>query len=132
MKMLHSKLRIRRVFTSTVAVSVLLGTYLVTYKAVAQDLQTDDPVLRAMRAELDREQAQLVLPGMQRPYFIQYRLDDVSTYDVVANFGPANQYLPTDATTKLQIRGSTWGSTVGLMEVLTRLIRPVSGSALFA
>jgi len=87
MKMLHSKLRIRRVFTSTVAVSVLLGTYLVTYKAVAQDLQTDDPVLRAMRAELDREQAQLVLPGMQRPYFIQYRLDDVSTYDVVANFG---------------------------------------------
>jgi hypothetical protein len=44
-------------------------------------------VLRAMRAELDREQAQLVLPGMQRPYYIQYRLDDVSSYEVVANFG---------------------------------------------
>lgn len=53
-------------------------------------------------------------------------------FDAQENFGPANQYLPTDATTKLQIRGSTWGSTVGLMEVLTRLIRPVSGSALFA
>jgi hypothetical protein len=53
-------------------------------------------------------------------------------FDETVNFGPANQYLPTDATTKLQIRGSTWGSTAGLMEVLTRLIRPVSGAALFA
>lgn len=53
-------------------------------------------------------------------------------FDAQENFGPANQYLPTDATTKLQIRGSTWTSTVGFMEVLTRLIRPVSGAALFA
>jgi predicted Zn-dependent protease len=50
-------------------------------------LPKDDSVLRAMQAELDREQSQLVLPGMQRPYFIEYRLDDYSTYDVVANFG---------------------------------------------
>jgi len=40
-----------------------------------------------MQSELDREQAQLVLPGMQRPYFIEYRLDDFSSYDAVANFG---------------------------------------------
>lgn len=53
-------------------------------------------------------------------------------FDNQENFGPANQYLPTDATTKLQIRGSTWGSTVGFVEVITRLIRPVSGAALFA
>ena len=53
-------------------------------------------------------------------------------FDGQENFGPANQYLPTDATTKLQIRGSTWGSTVGFVEVITRLIRPVSGAALFA
>jgi hypothetical protein len=44
-------------------------------------------VLRAMQTELDREQAQLVLPGMQRPYFIEYRLDDFATYQAVANFG---------------------------------------------
>jgi hypothetical protein len=53
-------------------------------------------------------------------------------YDRVDNFGPASQYLPTDATTKLQIRGSTWGSGANYLEVLTRLIRPVSGAALFA
>ncbi len=53
-------------------------------------------------------------------------------FDTSTNFGPANQYLPTDATTKLQIRGSTWGSGASFLEVLTRLLRPVSGAALFA
>jgi len=28
-----------------------------------------------------------VLPGMQRPFFIQYRLDDYSNYELVADFG---------------------------------------------
>ena len=46
-----------------------------------------DPILRAMQAEMDREKAQLVLPGMQKPYFIEYRLDDVATFQAVANFG---------------------------------------------
>ncbi len=53
-------------------------------------------------------------------------------FDASVNFGPANQYLPTDATTKLQIRGSTWGASASYLEVLTRLLRPVSGAALFA
>lgn len=46
-----------------------------------------DPVLTAMQQELAREQAQLVLPGMQKPYFIEYRVDDVNSYEAVANFG---------------------------------------------
>ena len=53
-------------------------------------------------------------------------------FDRVDNFAPANQYLATDATTKLQIRGSTWGSGANFLEVLTRMLRPVSGEALFA
>ena len=40
-----------------------------------------------MQAELDREKSQLVLPGMLRPYFIEYRLDDLNTYETVANYG---------------------------------------------
>ena len=40
-----------------------------------------------MQSELNREQAQLLLPGMQRPYFIEYRLDDFSTFEAVANYG---------------------------------------------
>ncbi len=46
-----------------------------------------DPLLNAMKEELTREQQLLVLPGMQRPYFIQYRLDDVHTYEAIANYG---------------------------------------------
>jgi TldD protein len=44
-------------------------------------------MLLAMQAELDREKAQLLLPGMERPYFIEYRLDDLNTYEAIANYG---------------------------------------------
>jgi hypothetical protein len=52
-------------------------------------------------------------------------------FDQIKNYEPAGQYLPTDSTTKLQIRGSTFGSGASYLEVLTRMIRPVSGAALF-
>jgi TldD protein len=51
------------------------------------DTAVNDPMLQAMKAELDREQGGLVLPGMQRPYFIEYRLDDIRTYEAIANYG---------------------------------------------
>ena len=44
-------------------------------------------MLKAMQAELDREKSPLVLPGMQRPYFIEYRLEDVATYEAIADYG---------------------------------------------
>jgi predicted Zn-dependent protease len=47
----------------------------------------NDPLLDAMQQELKREQALLVLPGMQRPYFMAYRLEDIASYDAVANYG---------------------------------------------
>lgn len=53
-------------------------------------------------------------------------------FDKQDNYAPASQYLPTDATTKLQIRGSVWGSSASYLEVQTRNIRPVSGPALFS
>ncbi len=58
-----------------------------TPSAGAQATAVDDPLLAAMQAELEREKAQLVLPGMQRPYFIEYRLEELHSYDVVANYG---------------------------------------------
>ena len=48
---------------------------------------SSDPLLIAMKQELTREQQLLVLPGMERPYFIQYRLEDVISYEAVANYG---------------------------------------------
>jgi predicted Zn-dependent protease len=44
-------------------------------------------MLEAMKSELAREQKLLILPGLQRPYFIEYRMDELMSYDAVANYG---------------------------------------------
>jgi TldD protein len=53
----------------------------------AVETAVSDSLLEAMKAELTREQAKLVLPGLQRPYFIEYRLEDISSYNAVASYG---------------------------------------------
>ncbi|MBS1823551.1 MAG: peptidase U62 [Acidobacteria bacterium] len=70
-------------FSGILTIALLLSAPAV--KAFAAE--TDDPVLKAMQAELSREKSQLVLPGMQAPYFIEYRLDDFSSYEAIANYG---------------------------------------------
>ena len=50
-------------------------------------VEAPDPLLIAMQQELAREKSLLVLPGMQRPYFMEYRLEDLHTYEAVANYG---------------------------------------------
>ena len=86
--MFLSKSQLKHSRTRIIATCILFSSTLVTYAAAtAPESPKDDPILRAMQSELDREQAQLLLPGMQRPYFIEYRLDDFNTYDAVANYG---------------------------------------------
>ncbi len=56
----------------------------------AQQTRADaekDPVLKAMLGELDRSMSQLELPGFARPFFIQYRIEDVHDYSTKADFG---------------------------------------------
>ncbi|QHN05576.1 peptidase U62 [Granulicella sp. WH15] len=55
--------------------------------AAAESAAAQDKMLQAMLAELERENSGLVLEGMQRPYFIEYRLDDIASYEAVANYG---------------------------------------------
>ena len=55
--------------------------------ALAEVPQPPDPILTAMQQELAREKSDLVIPGMLRPYFIQYRLEDIHTYDAIASYG---------------------------------------------
>ena len=57
------------------------------HEAATKQAAASDVILAAMQQELDREKAQLVLPGMQRPYFIEYRLEDIDSYSAVANYG---------------------------------------------
>jgi TldD protein len=45
------------------------------------------PVLKAMLAELDRSKNDLQLKGFEKPFFIQYRIEDLATFDTRAEFG---------------------------------------------
>ena len=74
--------------------SLFLAAFLVASPSIAQHAAPaakaaadSDPMLNAMKEELTREQQLLVLKDMQRPYFIQYRLEDVHTYEAIANYG---------------------------------------------
>jgi TldD protein len=46
-----------------------------------------DPILAAMLAELDRSTNQLQLPGFEKPFFIEYRVEDVDDFETRAAFG---------------------------------------------
>ncbi len=46
-----------------------------------------DLLLKAMLTELDRSMSQLQLPGFAKPFFIQYRIEDVDDYQTKAEFG---------------------------------------------
>ncbi len=78
------KFQMKSALSSILCASALLSTLSVTNIAMAQ---SDDPMLKAMQAELEREKTQLVLQDMQRPFFIEYRMDDFNTYEAVANYG---------------------------------------------
>jgi TldD protein len=46
-----------------------------------------DPLLQAMREELDRSKSKLKMDNVAAPYFIEYRLSDIDEYDAEAAFG---------------------------------------------
>jgi predicted Zn-dependent protease len=46
-----------------------------------------DPVFKAMLVELDRSKNDLQLKGFEKPFFIQYRVEDLTTFDARAEYG---------------------------------------------
>jgi TldD protein len=48
---------------------------------------SSDPILQAMREELDRTKSNLKMDNVPAPYYIEYRLSDVEEYDAQAAFG---------------------------------------------
>jgi predicted Zn-dependent protease len=66
--------------------------------AAAQQTRADaenDPVLKAMLVELDRSMNRLQLKGFEKPFFIQYRIEDVDNYETKAEFGASEGSLRT-------------------------------------
>ena len=72
------------------AIAVALIALLVTSIAQAKDAPASadqDPILQAMRAELERSKSALKLEGMAAPYYIDYRVTDMDTHAAEAAFG---------------------------------------------
>jgi TldD protein len=59
----------------------------VSTAAAGAQAAASDPLLRAMREELDRSRAQLKMESVPAPYYIEYRLADVDQYEADAVFG---------------------------------------------
>ncbi|HMD76516.1 MAG TPA: metallopeptidase TldD-related protein [Terracidiphilus sp.] len=56
----------------------------------AQQTRADaekDPLLKAMLEELDRSKSELQLKGFEKPFFIQYRIEDADNFETKAEFG---------------------------------------------
>jgi TldD protein len=60
-----------------------------------QSLANADPVLQAMRAELDRSKSKLKLEDVAAPYYIEYRVIDFDDYSADAAFGAMRTDLRT-------------------------------------
>jgi len=66
---------------------VLISAVALTQQKSADATQTDDPVLQAMRQELDRSMSNLKLDNVAPPYYIEYRVFDVDDYAAEAAYG---------------------------------------------
>jgi predicted Zn-dependent protease len=81
----------RILFRTKLAFGCLFACILIAPNTItAQPTRADaekDPVLKAMLTELDRSMSQLQLPGFARPFFIQYRIEQVDNFESRAEFG---------------------------------------------
>jgi predicted Zn-dependent protease len=72
------------------AAGLLSAAILLPHNATAQATRADaekDPVLKAMLEELDRSMAHLQLTGFEKPYFIEYRIEEVQDFETRASYG---------------------------------------------
>src|SRR5580704_2826456 len=62
-----------------------------TTSAASSVAVQSDPLLNALREELDRSKSQLKMENVPAPYYIEYRLSDVDEYSAEAAFGALRQ-----------------------------------------
>ncbi|MBZ5572182.1 MAG: peptidase U62 [Acidobacteriia bacterium] len=74
-------------FVSSLVFLSLLAPATVAQQKDWQVLAGADPVLQAMRSELERAKAELKLDQMAAPYYIEYRVIDTDQYSAEAAFG---------------------------------------------
>jgi TldD protein len=76
-----------RTFVALLAGAAFLGTAAFTCAQSSRADAEKDPVLKAMLEELDRSKTDLQLKGFEKPFFIEYRVEDVDAFETKAEFG---------------------------------------------
>lgn len=69
-----------------IAAATLCAPVLAGAQPTREDAEKD-PLLKAMLAEMDRSMAQLRLKEFEKPFFIEYRVDDVEDLQIKAAYG---------------------------------------------
>ncbi len=78
----------RTPFTVLLAATFLSGAMAIAETASPARADAEkDPVFKAMLTELDRTRSGLQLKGFEKPFFIQYRIEDLTTFDTRAEYG---------------------------------------------
>jgi TldD protein len=86
-------MRTARMVLVAVAYAFVWASTLVSFEfASAQTASTreeaeQDPILKAMLVELARNQSRLQLQNFEKPYFLEFRIDDVAEYKATSAFG---------------------------------------------
>ena len=78
--------RIGNLFAAGLLSVAFVAPNLATAQATRADAEKD-PVLKAMLDELDRSMGHLQLTGFEKPYFIEYRVEEVQDFETRAAFG---------------------------------------------
>jgi predicted Zn-dependent protease len=79
-----------RPLTTLAGVGFLAASLCAPLLVSAQQTRADaekDPLLKAMLTELDRSKSELHLKDFAKPFFIQYRIEDIDDYETKAEFG---------------------------------------------
>jgi len=77
-----------------IVATALLAVSLIASAQAPQPTRADaekDPVLKAMLTELDRSMSQLQLKDFEKPFFIQYRIEDIDDFETRAEFGAVSR-----------------------------------------
>src|ERR1035437_1765900 len=72
--------------SSSLMAACLCAPQILAAQATRADAEKD-PLFKAMLEELDRSKTELQLKGFEKPFFIQYRVEDVDNFETKAEFG---------------------------------------------
>ena len=83
-------MKLIRPISTLACVGFLVSCLCAPALAAPQQTRADaekDPLLKAMLEELDRNMSQLQLKGFEKPFFIQYKIEEVDDFATKAEFG---------------------------------------------